>query len=53
MSYKHLKGKLRVSLTGKTVAIVTSDVMKRTTTYSAMIGHLFDIIIVAATDKDL
>ena len=41
-------------LTGKTVAIVTSDVMKMTTTYSAMIGHLFDIIIVAAaTHKDL
>ena len=52
-SYKHLKGKLRVFLTGKTVAIVTSDIMKMTTTYSAMIGHLFDIIIVAATDKDL
>ena len=52
LSYKHLKGKLRVFLTGKTVAIVTSDVMKRTTTYSATIGHLFDIIIVAATDKD-
>ena len=53
LSYKHLKGKLRVFLTGKTVAIVTSDVMKMTTTYSAMIGHLVDIIIVAATDKDL
>ena len=53
MSYKHLKRKLRVFLTGKTVAIVTNDVMKMTTTYSAMIGHLFDIIIVAATDKDL
>ena len=53
LSYKHLKGKLRVFLTGKTVAIVTSDVIKMTTTYSAMIGHLVDIIIVAATDKDL
>ena len=53
LSYKHLKGKLRVFLTGKTVAIVTNDVMKMTTTYSAMIGHLFDSIIVAATDKDL
>ena len=53
LSYKHLKGKLRVFLTGKTVAIVTSDVMKMTTTYSAMIGHLVDIIIVAATEKDL
>ena len=28
MSYKRLTGKLRVFLTGKTVAIVTSDVMK-------------------------
>ena len=52
MSYKHLKGKLRVFLTGKSVAIVTSDVMKITATCSAMIGNLFDIIIVAATDKD-
>ena len=52
MSYKHLKGKLRVFLTGKTVAIVT-DVMKMTASYSAMIGHLFDIITVAATVKDL
>ena len=52
LSYKHW-GKLRVFLTGKTVAIVTSDVMKMTTTYSAMIGHLVDIIIVAATDKNL
>ena len=33
LSYKHLKGKLRVFLMGKTVAIVTSDVMKMTTTY--------------------
>ena len=53
MSYKYLQGKLRVFLTSKTVAIVTNDVMKMTTTYSAMIGHLFDSIIVAATDKDL
>ena len=53
LSYKHLKGKIRVFFTGKTVAIVTSDVMKMTTTYSAMIGHLVDIIIVAATGKDL
>ena len=53
LSYQHLKGKLRVFLTDKTVAIVTSDVMKRTATYSAMIGHLVDIVFVAATDKDL
>ena len=53
LSYKHLKGKLRVFLTGKTVAIVTSDVMKMTATCLAMIGNLFDIIIIAATDNDL
>ena len=33
--------------------MVTSDVMKVATTSLVMIGHLFDIIIVAATDKDL
>ena len=53
LSYKHLKGNLRVFLTGKTVAIATSDVMKMTATCSSMIGNLFDTIIVAATDKDL
>ena len=53
LSYKHLKGKLRVFLTGKTVATATSDVMKMITTCSAMIENLFDILIVAATDKDL
>ena len=40
-------------LTGKTVAIVANDVIKMTTTYSAMIGHFFDSIVIAATDKDL
>ena len=40
-------------LTGKTVAIVPTDVMKMTATCSAMVGNLFHIIIVAATDKDL
>ena len=53
LSYKRLKGKLRVFLTGKTDAIATNDVMKITPTYSAMIGPLFDSIIVATTDKDL
>ena len=38
---------------GQTVAMVASDIMKLTTTYSPMIGHLVDIIIVAATDKGL
>ena len=33
--------------------MVTNDVIKITTTCSAMIGNLFDIIIVAATDNDL
>ena len=32
--------------------MVTNDVMKMATTCSAMIGHLFDIIIAAATDND-
>ena len=32
--------------------MVTSDVMKMTTTYTAMIGDLFDIIIVASTGKN-
>ena len=31
----------------------TSEVKKVTKTYSAIIGHLFDTIIVASTDKNL
>ena len=46
-SYKYLKLKLSVSLTGYTVTKVTCDVMKTTITCSTMIGHLFDTIIVA------
>ena len=38
-------------LTRQTVAIVTNDVMKMT--IGNLIGNLFDIIIVAAPDKDL
>ena len=54
LSYKRLKGKfLRAFLAGKTIAIATSDVMKMTTTCSAMIGNLFNIIIITATDKGL
>ena len=53
VALKLLKAKLRVFLTDQTVAMVTNDVIKMTTTCSAMIGNLFDIIIVAATDKDL
>ena len=52
LSYKHLKPKLRVRLTGYTVAMETSDFKKMTTTYLLVIGHLFDTIIVASTDKD-
>ena len=52
LSYKHLKLKLRVFLTGYPVTMVTSDVKKTTRTYSPIIGHLFDTIIVASTDKD-
>ena len=33
--------------------MVTSDVLKMATTSLVMIAHLFDIIIVAATDNDL
>ncbi len=41
-------------LTGYTVAImVSSDVMKMTTTCSAMIEHLFEINVEAATKNDL
>ena len=53
LSYKHLNGKLRVFLTGQTVAMVTSDVTKMTLTCSVMIRHLFDIVIIATTDNGL
>ena len=53
LSYKHLKLKLRVFLTGYSVAMETSKVKKVTKTYSAIIGHLFDTIIVASADKNL
>ena len=33
--------------------MVTNDVMKMTTTYLVMMGHLFDILIVVATDNNL
>ena len=33
--------------------MVTNDVIEIATTCSAMIGHLFDIIIVTANDNDL
>ena len=52
LSYKHLKPKLRVFLTGYPVAMVASDVKNMATTYLLVIGHLFDTIFVASTDKD-
>ena len=42
-----------LELLDETVAMITSDVMEMTTTCSAMIGHLFHIIIVVATDTNL
>ena len=53
LSYKHLKLKLRVFLTGYIVVVVTSDVKKITTICLPVTGHLLDTIFVAATDNDL
>ena len=53
LSYKRSMPKLRVLLTGYTIAMVTSEVKKITKTYSPIIGHLFDTMNVAATDKNL
>ena len=53
LSYKHLKTKSRAFLTGYTVAMETSEVKKVAETYSAIIGHLFDTITGAATDKNV
>ena len=50
LSYKHLKLKLRVFLTGYTVAMVTYYVTKIIITCSPMIGHLFDTFILTSTD---
>ena len=51
LSYKHLRLKLKVSLTGYSVTMVTSYLTKITITCSPLTGHLFDTIIVALTDK--
>ena len=48
-SYKHLKLKLRASLTYYTVTMAICYVM----TCSTMTGHLFDTTIVAVTSKEL
>ena len=41
-----------VFLAGRTVAMVTYHVMKRTTTYSPIAGQFFDTMIVASSDKE-
>ena len=48
-----LKGKIEGFFNRLNVAMVTNCVLKMATTFSAMIGHLFYVIIVAATDNDL
>ena len=50
---KAFKGKIKGVLTGLIVAMVTNDVMKMATTCLVMIGCLFDILIVVATDNNL
>ena len=49
-SYKRLKLKLRLFLTGHIVAMVTYCAMKLTATCSAMIGQFFDTMILVSTD---
>ena len=50
--YKRIKLKLRVSLAGHSVAMVTYSVTKITSTCSPMIGQFFDTVIVASTDRE-
>jgi len=51
LSYKHLKLKLGVFLSGHTVAMVTYFV-KKIITCSPMIGQFFDTMIVASSDEE-
>ena len=51
LNYRPLKLFLRVFLAGHTVAMVTYDVMERTTC-SSIIGQFFDTTIVASSDKE-
>ena len=53
LSYIHLQLKLRVFLTGYTVAMVKCYVKKIIITCSPMIEHLFDAIIFASTEREL
>jgi len=52
LSYKVLKLKLRVFLAGHIVAMVTYCATKLTATYSPMIGHFVDTMILASTNKE-
>ena len=52
LSYKRLKLKLRVSLAGHAVGMVTYCATKLTETWSPMIGQFVDTTIVALTDKE-
>ena len=52
LNYRPLKLLLRVFLAGHTVAMVTYYVMKRTTTYSPIVGQFIDTMIVASSDKE-
>ena len=51
LSYKHLKLKLRVLLSGHSVAMVTYCVTKIISTCSPIIGKFFDTMLVASIDK--
>ena len=52
LNYKPLKLNLGVFLASNTVAMVTYCVMKMIPTCSPMVGHFFDTMIVASSDKE-
>ena len=52
LNYRPLKLLLRVFLAGHTVAMVTYYVVKRTSTFSPIVGQFFDTMFVASSDKE-
>ena len=52
LNYKPRKLQLRVFLAGHTVAMVTYNVIERTTSCSPIIGECLDTMIVASSDKE-
>ena len=52
LKYKRLKLKLRMSLAGHSVAMVSYCVTKIIPTCSPVIGHFFDTMDVASIDKE-